>query len=561
VAFVLVVAVLVAACLSGCKPAVAPPPPPPPLPAAPPGIQFVRIAPRPIGFLPNSGRDARLATILETLGTGAAILDFDGDYFPDVALAGGGEIGTDRSIRGRPSGLFRRTPTGDYHDCSRPAGLDAVGHYTHGVFSADWNDDGFDDLLITGYGGLALWVNQGDGTFQPGATPAGLADDSWSTGAAWADLNGDGFLDLYVAHYVDWSFENHFPIRGPEAREADVCSPKKFEPLADTLYMNNGDGTFTDASGPAGLRPDGKGLGVLAGDVDLDGDVDLYVANDTTENFLYINDGRGKLSEVGLIRGVAVDQMGLANGSMGVELADVDLDGWPDLWVANYDRELLALYRNVGNGAFLHVSQSAGIAAIGNRYVSWGMAARDFDRDGDEDLVVSNGHVLHFPSGSPERQLPLVFESRQGRFFRLEYLAGFLAEPHHGRGLAAGDLDGDGDLDLVVSPNDEAVEVLSNESPWKGDYLAVRLIGRQANRSAIGARLTLKTTAGTQTRQVTGGGSYLSASDRAVFWGIPPGASVVEFSIRWPSGGEMTVKAPGARGPLMIVEPVSTVAP
>jgi len=440
-------------------------------------------------------------------------------------------------------------------------------YYSHGAAVGDYNGDGFPDLLVTGYGGLLLFHNQGDGSFVEMARLAGLTDTLWSSSAGWGDLNGDGVLDLYVAHYVNWSFENHpFCGGGTNQDQRDVCPPKKFEGLPDVLYFGLGDGTFRDGSHEAGLMPVGKppdvtmfevdkGLGVLLADVDLDGDLDIYVANDTVPKFLYRNRGNGTFDEVAWQSGAALSDAASADGSMGLDIGDFNLDGLPDLWVANYERESLALYRNEGDCQFLHVSRSTGVTAVGALFVSFGTLFLDFDRDGDEDIFVTNGHVIRYPVNAPLKQLPLLFENLGGRFVNVAPLAGAcLAVPHVGRGVASGDIDNDGDIDLVLSPINEPTAVLANESPNDNHWLRVRLVGVKSQRDAVGAHVTLTTSVGKQTRQVKGGGSYLSQSDLCCFFGIPRNSTIEGLSVRWPSGSTQEVRDVAVDRSIIVIE-------
>jgi hypothetical protein len=261
------------------------------------------------------------------------------------------------------------------------------------------------------------------------------------------------------------------------------------------------------------------------------------VANDTVPKFLYRNRGNGVFDEVAGQSGTALSDTANADGSMGLDIGDFNNDGLPDLWVTNYERECLGLYRNDGNGQFLHVSRAAGVTAVGSQFVSFGTLFLDFDRDGDEDIFVTNGHVVRYPINSPVKQLPLLFENRGGRFVNVAPAAGpYLAEPHLGRGVAAGDLDNDGDVDLVLSPINEPAAILINESPNANHWLRVRLIGAKSQRDAVGALVTLSTSAGQQIRQVKGGGSYLSQSELHCFFGMPEDAELEQLTIRWPSG-------------------------
>jgi len=518
-----------------------------------------------VKFEYRDGQEAGNYAILESLGGGVALFDYDGDGALDVFLPGGGSFGPNHEILGRTASLFRNTGTsGDrprqFQEITTVAGVERAPYYSHGTAVGDYDGDGFRDLLVTGYGGLLLFHNQGDGSFAEMAHAAGLTDTLWSSSAAWGDLNGDGVLDLFVAHYVNWSFENHpFCNRAHDPDHREVCPPKKFEGLPDILYFGLGDGTFRDASSEAGLlnvapRAAGqtaevsladsdKGLGVLLADVDLDGDLDIYVANDTVPKFLYRNRGNGIFDEVAWQSGAALSDMATADGSMGLDIGDFNLDGLPDLWVANYESESLALYRNEGDCQFLHVSRSTGVTAAGSLFVSFGTLFLDVDRDGDEDIFVTNGHVIRYPVNAPLKQLPLLFENLDGRrFINVAREAGpYLAAPHLGRGVAAGDIDNDGDIDLVLSPINEPVAVLANESPNDNHWLRIRLIGVTSQRDAVGAQVTLSTSSGKQTRQVKGGGSYLSQSDLCCFFGIPRDSKIEGLSVRWPSGSTQQV--------------------
>jgi hypothetical protein len=329
-----------------------------------------------------------------------------------------------------------------------------------------------------------------------------------------------------------------------------------FNGLPDIVYMSNGDGTFREASTEVGLVPGGKGLAVLSADVDLDGDQDVYVCNDTTENFLYLNDGTGKLVEDGALRGCATDQKGIPNGSMGIDLADYNHDGLPDIWVANYERETFAMYVNDGRGFFRHVSEPLGITAIGGVFVGFGTMFMDLDRDGYEDVLVNNGHVQFHPNETPVHQMPLILMNRQGNSFdRIKLGDGsYLDTPHLGRGLAVGDLDNDGDYDFGFTNNDEPSALLRNDSTDGNSWLRIRLIGRTANRDAIGARLELKTKTDKLMRFVKSGASYTSHCDDRPLFSFAKGTRLQSLTIYWPSGTVQLVDTVQAGDELTVVE-------
>jgi len=514
----------------------------------------------------DNGSSAGRNAILESLGGGVAVVDFDNDGQLDLCFPAGGSF-VDQQTLGLPTRLVRQRAVEQFDDVSSLTRLAVPRHYSHGCSVADYNNDSFADLLITGYGGLTLWENLGDGTFADFTQVASLDDASWSSSAAWCDVNNDGVPDLYVAHYVNWSFDNDPPCQGP-AGSRDVCPPRQFDGLDDVLYLGQGDGTFRNVTATAGLSPQGKGLGVLIYDIDEDGDQDIYVANDTVPNFLYVNRGDATFDEQGMLAGAAVDDMASPNGSMGLAVTDYDGDGRVDLFVTNYEDELFALYRNLGSASFQHVSRRAGLNRLGTLFVGFGCVAADLDFDGDEDIAVANGHVVHHPRNAPVKQARLLLLNQSdGRFDRFDP-AGQETEfsrPAIGRGVVSGDLDRDGWLDLVFSNSNEPAELFYNRSqsangPVQG--LFVRFRGVRSTRDALGLRAELETSSGTLVRQLIGGGSYLSTSELAAVWYWTGDTKPRNLRVRWPSGvvSELPItEAPGVRQ-WMLLEPADASA-
>jgi hypothetical protein len=511
-----------------------------------------------VEFTYRNGQEAGHLAILESLGGGVALIDYDGDGLLDIFVTGGGFFdGKDRKeIKGHPCRLYRNLGNFKFKDVTQEVGLDKLRFYTHGAAVGDYDCDGWPDLLVTGWGRVALFHNEPvdptDPTqgrkFREVTREARLADNQWSTSAAWADLDGDGYPDLYICHYVNWSFQNHPPCKGyTSAYPRDVCPPKTFQGLAHILYRNNRDGTFTDMSARAGIRVDakkedlGKGLGVVIADLNNDRRPDIYVANDTVDNFLYMNRGRWKFEEVGLSTGVARDDNANPQGSMGVDVGDYNRSGLASLFVTNYENEMHALYRNQGdNMPFLFATPTAGIAEIGQRFVGFGTSFVDVDNDGWEDLVIANGHVIRHPVVAGLKQRPVLLRNLgTGRFQDITPEAGpYFRSDHISRGLALGDLDNDGRPDLVISNLNEPVVILRNVAGGEGKrphWLGIE-VARPKNHNAVGARITVEVKGTRRTRFVKGGGSYLSSSDPRHLFGLGALDRVDTITVDWPSG-------------------------
>jgi enediyne biosynthesis protein E4 len=522
----------------------------------PPAFQFTDVTSKwGVDFTYRNGFEHENYTILESLGGGIGVIDYDRDGRADLFCPGGGTFAEQQTV-GLPAELYRNIDGQHMIAVAQPARSNIPRYYSHGASVADYDGDGFSDVLVTGYGGLQLWQNQGDGTFLEAQQATALIDNSWSSSAAWADYNNDGVLDLYVAHYVDWSFSNHPICRGRTADERDICAPREYSGLPDSLYLGNGDGTFSDATEAWQLQSDGKGLGVVAADFDNNGFVDVYVANDTVNNFLYANSGSGPLTDVGAIAGVATDKFGIPNGSMGVDVIDFNHDGLTDIWVTNYEREDFALYRSEGPASFLHVSDILGLNVLGGLFVGFGTVCSDFDLDGREDILVNNGHVILYPTISTRAQLPVAMHADEKRFRRAEFNDdSYMMQPHEGRGLALADIDSDGDLDPIFSNLNARLGLLTNDLLAPANWLQVRLVGTKSARDAIGAQVMLSVGEQQLLRIRKGGGSYLSTSQEALAWGLGGHDKVDRLTVRWPSGGETTLVDVNSNQVLVLVEP------
>jgi enediyne biosynthesis protein E4 len=484
----------------------------------------------------RDGHEAGLYALPETTGGGMAVADFDCDGRLDWIGSGGGYPDLElRVLKGHRGSYFRARSAWTYTECSQAARLDFSSTYHSGIVAADYDNDGLIDLLVTGYGPLQLFHNLGDGTFEE-MQP--FEDARWSSGAAFMDIEGDGDLDLYVVRYADWSFDNN-PICPSQARAdvRDYCGPTDFRGLRDSLYENLGNGGFRDVTDRMGTDAAYRGLGVIAADLDGDRDIDLYVANDVEPNLLYRNDGAWNWTEMGRRAGVSGSDLGRPEGSMGIAIGDYNGDERLDLWVTNYQNELCALYRNQGNLSFGYASHGAKIAATDERAVGWGTAMVDLDLDGDEDILIANGHLERH--SQQVLQKPQVLENVGGKRFALaKFVDGFFSQPQAGRGLATADLDADGRMDFGMTRVNADLALVRNTTLTKGRYLSLRLIGVESNRDAIGTTVRLKCGGSTWVRHVYGGGSYASTSDRAVHFGLPEALGEFDGSleIAWPNG-------------------------
>jgi len=492
-----------------------------------------------------------LNTIIETVGGGVGLVDVDRDGRLDLYAVGGGRF--DRTT-GAPQGvagtLWRQSADERFRDVTTTARLAATAGYSHGILAGDYDNDGFPDLFLTCYGGCILWRNLGDGTFETVAADVSLP--GWHTAAAFADVNGDGLLDLFVADYVDWRPGDH---RTAASIPADVPPPQQYAPQPDHLFLNRGDGVFEDATTRAGIRTDGMGLGVLAADFNRDGRPDVYVANDVVANHLYWGGDTFPLRESGESSGVAYNESGTPEGSMGVDAADVNGDGRLDLWVTNFELEDNSLYLNLGEGLFQHSSARMGLAGIGRSLVGFGTGFHDFDSDGWPDLYVLNGHVQYHSTVSPFRQSAVLLRNRDGQRFDVVTQRGgpWFGQPHAARGGAVGDWNSDGAPDLAVSSLDEPVTLLRNRMPVRTS-LRLELVGTNASRDPVGASVTTNVQPSGRLHVIKSGNGYLSHSDSRIMLPLPEPMDSVRLDVLWPSRRRERFEVPGRPGDLVIVE-------
>jgi hypothetical protein len=485
--------------------------------------------------------------VIEIVGAGVAVFDYDGDGWPDLFFVNGHPLPGDPGGATVGNRLFRNRGDGTFEDRTEAAGLlDAAEarHYGMGALAGDLDGDGDPDLLVTHFGDERLFWNRGDGTFREAPGAGGATDSRWTTSAALFDADGDGDLDVYAANYLDYAIDRHRDCVSPVRELLAYCHPQEYPGAVDSFFENLGDGTFRASPVPG--SENGKGLGVVVTDLGGDGAPDVHVANDTTPNFLFrtVSGPEGvAFLEEGLASGVAYNEEGLPEAGMGNDFGDVDRDGLMDLVVTNFDFETNTLYRNLGGGLFLDSTAAFGMGSESLTELAFGCDLADFDNDGWLDLVVANGHILdniaRIQTNLSFAQPGQVFRNDQGRLRRSRESEGAFARPRVGRGLATLDYDLDGDLDLVLANNRGAAELLENRGGAEaGNAAGFLLIGTAGNREGIGARVRVDGAGLTQEEERRAGGSYLSQHDPVMWFGLgaAPGAS--EVRVRWPSGKE-----------------------
>jgi hypothetical protein len=481
----------------------------------------------------------------ETTGAGCAFFDYDNDGWMDVYLVNSGKCDFFDPNPPLQNALYHNNRDGTFTDVTGKAGV-AGGGYGQGVAVGDYDGDGFPDLYVTQYGRNILYHNNGDGTFSDVTEKAGVAAPGWSSSAVWFDYDNDGRLDLFVCNFVDFSKEKNKDCRTGEDAKRGYCIPHVYRPTASWLFHNNGDGTFSDASKSSGIADHlGKAWGVVATDINNDGMMDLFVANDTVANFLFANRGNGKFEEIGEPAGVAYSAEGRPRSGMGVDSADFDQDGWMDLFVANVDREMYSLYRNNHDESFEDAAGANGIASATRLMSGWGLKFFDFDNDGNLDLFLANGNpddlIEQIHPQVKYEEPPLLFRGTGKGFRDISAQSGpIFAQPLSARGMAIGDFNNDGAVDVLIAVNNAAPVLLRNNVGAQNHWLGIKLAGKKSNPDAIGARITYQAQDLKQSRMKVGGGSYLSDHDPRVVLGIGQRSKIDWLEIKWPLPGGAT---------------------
>ena len=481
--------------------------------------------------------------LVETMGSGGALFDFDNDGDLDLYLVQGNSLSP--LTESSPTNRLYRNDAGVFVDITTSANVGDTG-YGLGAVAADYDSDGYRDLYVTNLGKNVLYRNNGDGTFTDVTENAQVGCPLLSASAAFADIDRDGDLDLYVCNYVEYALETDIPCYYKNTLRI-YCGPNEYHGIDDVLYRNNGDGTFTDITKAAGVyEPTTRGLGVVFTDVNTDGWVDIYVANDMSPNTLFINQGDGTFREEGVLRGVAYNGDGIANGSMGIDAGDYDNDGDIDLWVSNFSLEANCLMQNDGDGYFEDVTFDTNLADLSFYALGFGTRFIDFDNDGWLDLLVGNGHiwdnVKQIDAKMSYAQPVQLFRNQGGtlqnytNFTEITAEAGLDKTSYVVRGMLFGDIDTDGDVDVVLCQSNRPAVVLSNEIGSENTWLTVKLVGTDGNTDAIGAQVQLETDSMTLLREVICGASYLSGNDLHLTFGLGDASEINNLQVRWHNG-------------------------
>jgi enediyne biosynthesis protein E4 len=506
--------------------------------ANPPAFEQVPVSASQIHWSHANGRSSDMY-LPETVGAGCAFLDYDRDGWMDIYLVNSGRcdfFSPNPSLR---NALFRNNRDGTFTDVTAQAGV-AGDAYGMGVVVGDYNGDGFPDLYVTQYNHGILYRNNGDGTFTDVTTAANLKTPGWGTSAVWFDYDNDGRLDLFVCRFVDFTKSKNKFCGNRDTGERWYCIPSVYDPTPSWLFHNNGDGTFTDVSKESGISKSlGKAWGVVAADLNNDGWMDLFVANDTVANFLFLNQGHGHFDEQALTAGVAYSSSGRARSGMGTDAADFDQDGAIDLFVSNVDQEMFSLYHNDMDGTFSDLAISNTIGATTKRLSGWGVKFFDYDNDGNIDLLLCNGHpddtIEERINGVTYLERMLLFRNTGKTLQDVSAQSGpIFSQAIAGRGMAVGDFDNDGSVDVLVLVNNAPPILLRNNAARRNQWAGIHLVGKKANIDAIGAKITYK--ADDLQRHIfkVGGGSYLSSHDPRVVLGLGHRTKLDWIEVQWP---------------------------
>jgi len=480
----------------------------------------------------------------ETLGPGCAFLDYDNDGWMDIFLINSGPSDFYHPKKPLKNALYKNNRDGTFTDVTDKAGV-AGNAFGMGVAVGDFDNDGFPDIFVTAYGKCTLYRNNHDGTFTDVTQKAGLSTPGWTTSAVWFDYDNDGKLDLFLCSFVDYGTKDHLSCGDNKLGHHYYCIPRVFKGTASYLYHNNGDGTFTDVTKGTDIEKAlGKGLGVVATDINNDGLMDLFVANDTVQNFLFVNRGKDahgktKWEEMALAAGVGFSDNGQARSGMGVDAADVFQTGYQDLFVANVDQEMFSLYRNNKDESFTDVAHKNSVAQATRLLSGWGLKFFDYDNDGNVDLLLANGHpddmIENYSAQVKYKEPLLLFHQEGGKLVNVTDKGGpAFTKPYPARGLAVGDFNNDGAVDVLIATNGGAPVLLKNNAAAGNHWLGLKLQGTRCNRDAIGARITWSAGGQKRTRLKTSGGSYLSSHDPREVLGAGKNSKIDWVEIRWP---------------------------